>query len=172
MSEQVSYTIDVGRADNVTQNFRSTKAYHDFPCAHRQHRHDGNCALIHGYSRSFHFTFGAKTLDHCGFVVDFGKLKWLKEHLDFMYDHTLLLCEDDPELRVFRELQERGACSLRLMPYGVGMEGTARYLTEYVDAKLREETRGRCWVESVEVRENPKNSGLYYNPTAGFAGWL
>ena len=32
--------------------FTSTKSYYNFPCAHRQYRHDGNCHLIHGYSLS------------------------------------------------------------------------------------------------------------------------
>ena len=46
--------------DNVTEEcFTSTKSFWNFPCAHRQYKHDGNCHLIHGYSRSFHFVFGA-----------------------------------------------------------------------------------------------------------------
>lgn len=141
--------------------YTSTKAYFNFPCAHRQHRHDGVCRQIHGYSRSFHFVFGARELDECGFVVDFGKLRWLKEHLDFMFDHTLLLNEDDPLLPAFRALETRGACAIRMLPYGVGMEGTARYLYEIVNGKIRDETNGRCWVVSVESRENDKNSGIY-----------
>ena len=48
--------------DNVTEEcFTSTKSFWNFPCAHRQYRHDGNCHLIHGYSRSFHFVFGIKS---------------------------------------------------------------------------------------------------------------
>ena len=50
--------------------FTSTKSFYNFPCAHRQHKHDGNCHLIHGYSRSFHFVFGAQTMTKEGFLVD------------------------------------------------------------------------------------------------------
>ncbi len=33
--------------DNVTEEcFTSTKSYYNFPCAHRQYRHEGNCHLI------------------------------------------------------------------------------------------------------------------------------
>lgn len=152
--------------------YKSTKAYHNLPCAHRQHRHHGNCALVHGYSRSVHFTFGAQTLDTCGFVVDFGELRWVKSFLEHLLDHTLLLSPDDPQLPVFRQLEAAGACAIRLMPYGVGMEGSAQYICEQVDAKLRAMTKGRCWVESVESRENDKNSAIYINPEAGFRGWL
>ena len=77
--------------DNVTEEcFTSTKSFWNFPCAHRQYRHDGNCHLIHGYSRSFHFVFGIKSFTKEGFAVDYGDLKELKAHLDHMYDHTLV----------------------------------------------------------------------------------
>lgn len=153
-------------------NFQSTKSYEGYPCAHRQHLHDGVCALVHGYSRSFEFIFGCHTRDRCGFVVDFGELKWVKELLDKMFDHTLLLNMDDPLMGLFHQLEAAGAADLRIMPYGVGMEGTAQYLCETVDARLRQLTNGRCWVNTVEARENPKNSAIYLNPKAGFRGWL
>jgi 6-pyruvoyltetrahydropterin/6-carboxytetrahydropterin synthase len=152
--------------------FHSTKTFSNYPCAHRQHRHTGNCALVHGYSRSFHFIFGAQTLDACGFAVDFGQLGWLKDWLAYMFDHTLLLMPDDPKLHLFEQLQAGGACAIRLMPNGVGMEGTALTVCSYTDAELRQRTKGRCWVVSVEARENDKNSAIYTNPDAGFHGWL
>lgn len=152
--------------------FQSTKSYYNFPCAHRQFRHDGSCRLVHGYSRSFHFVFGSETLDKCGFVVDYGGLKELKQHLDYMFDHTLLLNEDDPLWDKFKELEQCGACELRTMPYGIGMEGTAQYLAEYADNLIRTKTKGRAWVISAESRENDKNSSIYFNPEAGFKGWL
>jgi len=51
------------------------------------------------------------------------------------------------------------------------MEGTAHYLCEWTDKWLREQTKGRAWVISVEARENDKNSAIYVNPNAGFNGW-
>jgi 6-pyruvoyltetrahydropterin/6-carboxytetrahydropterin synthase len=151
--------------------YTSTKTFANYPCAHRQHRHDGNCALIHGYSRSFHFVFGSQTLDKCGFVVDFGDLGWLKDYLEMMFDHTLLLMADDPLLPQFYELEAAGAATIRLMPFGVGMEGTAQMLCAFADEQLRTRTKGRAWVILVEARENDKNSAVYTNPHAGFRGW-
>lgn len=152
--------------------FTSTKSYYNYPCAHRQFRHDGNCAKIHGYSRSFHFVFGAKTMTKEGFIVDYGDLDELKNHLDYMYDHTLVLDADDPFLETFRELEAQGVCDIRIHPLGPGMEGTAHYLCEWADDYIRKKTKGRAWVISVEARENDKNSSIYHNPNAGFAGWL
>lgn len=150
----------------------STKVYSNLPCAHRQYLHDGNCALVHGYSRSYEIFFGAHTLDKCGFVVDFGELKWLKSWLEYMFDHTLLLMADDPLMPQFQEIEARGGAAIRTMPYGVGMEGSAKLVCEYTDKELRRRTKGRCWVVSVEARENDKNSAVYLNPNGYFQGWL
>ena len=155
----------------MAKQFRSTKSYYNYPCSHRQWRHDGHCAFIHGYSRSFHFVFEAETLDKCGFVVDYGGLKELKSHLDHMFDHTLLLNEDDPLMEDFKALEAKGACAIRTIPHGIGMEGTAQYLCEYADDLVRTKTKGRAWVVSCESRENDKNSSIYYNPEAKFLGW-
>jgi 6-pyruvoyltetrahydropterin/6-carboxytetrahydropterin synthase len=148
------------------QHYTSTKAYYDFPCAHRQWKSQTHCKNIHGYSRSFHFEFGCYDLDECGFVVDFGGLKPLKEHLDYMFDHTLLINADDPLCPVFQQLDKAGACMLRTISYGIGMEGTARYLCEYADKLVRTLTNHRCWVIQVEARENSKNSAIYHNPNS------
>ena len=154
-----------------TNDFTSTKAFYNYPCAHRQWKHHGDCSLVHGYSRAFIFHFGAVQRDKCGFVVDFGELDWLKDHLGFMYDHTLLLCADDPLLPQFQEIAAAGGAHLRVMETGVGMEDTAEYLCLYADERLRELTKGRAWVISVEAVENDKNSAIYLNPDRGFKGW-
>ena len=107
-----------------------------------------------------------------GFVVDYGDLDELKQHLDYMYDHTLVLDEEDPFMETFRELERANVCDIRTHPFGPGMEGTAHYLCEWTDKYLREKTKGRAWVISVEARENDKNSSIYYNPDAGFKGWM
>jgi len=156
----------------MTMTLRSSKTFANYPCAHRQWRHDGNCRVVHGYSRSFVFWFEAQERTKEGFVVDFGNLRWLHDRLDAYFDHTLLLCKDDPLLPKFQELEALGACRLVIMPYGVGMEDTAQAIGEWTDSTLRTVTKGRAWVVSVEARENDKNSAIWLNLGAGFKGWL
>lgn len=143
--------------------FQCTKEYRNYPCTHRQHRHDGHCSFVHGYSRSFKFTFAARVRDKCGFVVDYGKLKALKQHLDYMFDHTFLVNEDDPHIELFREMEDKGIIQLREM-FSCGMEGTAEYLFTFANDLLKKDTDGRAWVVSVESRENDKNASTYFNP--------
>lgn len=140
--------------------YRSTKTFADLPCAHRQWRHDGHCAFVHGYSRSFYFEFAAAELSETHFVVDFGGLKPLRAWLEAWFDHTLLLCEDDPLLPAFRALEAQGAADLRVLP-SVSMEYCARLAWAQANALLREQSGGRAWCEAVECRENPKNSAWY-----------
>lgn len=139
---------------------QSTKSFWNYPCSHRQWRHEGHCAFIHGYSRSFHFVFEAHFLDENGFVVDFGGLRKFKLLLDELFDHTLLLNQDDPMLSDFMALEEKGACKLTVLP-NVGMEGTAAFLWEKMNDFLLEQTIGRAYCIQVEVRENDKNSALF-----------
>lgn len=151
--------------------FTSTQSFHNLSCAHRQWRHDGACKVLHGYGRSFTFVFGAITMDKCGFVVDFGELTWLKTWLEYQFDHTLLLCRDDPYLEQFQQLEQAGVCNLRVVE-NTSTEALAKLACERADVELRERTKGRCWVVCVEARENDKNSAVYVNPGAGFRGWL
>jgi len=95
--------------------------------------------------------------------MDFGGLKGIKSWLEEKFDHTLLLDEQDPLLPVFKLLEEQGACKLTILP-DVGMEGSARYIFDYVDRDLVLKTSGRVWVHSVECRENDKNSAMYIRP--------
>lgn len=140
--------------------YRSTKRFDDLPCAHRQPGHAGHCRFIHGYSRAFKFWFEASALDDNEFVVDFSALKGLRAWLEDMFDHTMLINEDDPERALFEEMHRREICDLRVLP-NVSMEATAKYVFEHADEMVREHTGGRAWVAKVEVSENRKNSAEY-----------
>jgi 6-pyruvoyltetrahydropterin/6-carboxytetrahydropterin synthase len=144
---------------------RVIKIFHGYPCAHRQWKHDGHCAWIHGYQRHFVVHFVADSLDERGWVIDFGgvTMKGIKKMLDHHFDHTLLLASDDPEIEHFRK-KDGKLCKLIELPYGPGMEGTARWLLGKVNTriKLDEELtqRGvRCY--RVECWENEKNAGVW-----------
>ena len=141
-------------ADNL---YESSKSFRNFPCAHRRHKHKGHCAWIHGYSRSFTFWFRSNRLTENGFVMDFGDLKPVKAWLESKFDHTLLIDTSDPLMSTFKELDKNGAC--RLVTFeSVGMEGTCKYVGDWVSEWIGEKTGGRVWLHSIEVRENDKNS--------------
>ena len=93
--------------------------------------------------------------------MDFGALKPVKAWLDDHFDHTLLLDDDDPLLPEFRRLEKQGACKLVTFP-DVGMEGTAEFVFNWLNSWLKDATTNRVWLVSLEVRENDKNSAIFY----------
>ena len=142
------------------KSYTSTKTYRNLPCAHRQWKNQGHCSFVHGYSREFIFHFASKELDKHGWVVDFGGLKDLKVFLEHCFDHTLLLAEDDPLLEVFRDLESKGACDLRILE-SASIEYSAKFVYEFANGLIRKTTNQRAWCYRVEVRENDKNSAIY-----------
>ena len=102
----------------------------------------------------------AGSMDQHGWVVGFGDLKELEEYLIEMYDHTMLIAEDDPELPVFKELHEKGLCDLRIVP-DTSLEGSAKTALEKANQLLSRITEGRARCFQVEARENDKNSAIY-----------
>lgn len=142
-----------------------SKEYLDFPFAHRQPNHSGHCRFVHGHNWSFHFTFKATELDECGFVVDFGGLKWLKEWLEEKFDHTTVLNANDPH-RVYFESNavnkdpiNGSLClyDLRWVP-DCSCEGLAAYVFSQVNSQLLTRTDGRVSLAKVVVYEDSKNS--------------
>ncbi len=136
-----------------------TKTYFDVPFAHRQYLHDGRCSFIHGHNWDISVGFSCSELDENGFVVDFGKLKFLKEWIDANLDHACVFSEGDP-------LVEKlvGAAPEAWKIYIVeqcSCEGIARHLYGVFDALVRKNTNSRAWVSSVRVWEDKKNAALY-----------
>ena len=115
---------------------RSTKVYDGFSTVFRQWRaKDTHCSFLHGYGVSFKVTFEGE-LDEKNWVFDFGGMKRAKSFIDeakpkdwinYMFDHTVIIAEDDPELDTFIELEEKDIIQLRIIP-ATGAERFAEYL--------------------------------------------
>ena len=146
--------------------YQSTKTYGNevgLSCCFRQWRADSHCNKLHGYSLGFRFIFEAAQLDERNWVYDFGDCKWIKKYLDEIFDHTLAIAEDDPELNTFKTLHGKGLVNLFTFK-GVGCEKFAEHVYNYVSSKVYEDTKGRVSVYSVEVFEHGANSAIYINP--------
>jgi 6-pyruvoyltetrahydropterin/6-carboxytetrahydropterin synthase len=119
---------------------------------------------VHGYALAFRFVFATRELDGNNWCFDFGGLKPVKAWLHEMFDHTMLVAEDDPDLHDFQGLEGKGLVALRVLPR-VGCEAIAEYVFGYVARFVAERTAGRVWLETVEVSEHGGNSALYEEET-------
>ena len=136
------------------------KIYTDIPWAHRQHRHGGACAFVHGHNWTIAITFGCHEPDENGFVVDLGKLKSLRHWIDEHLDHACVFNEDDP----LRESIVKVGGGEVWKPYIVkscSCEGMARHLHDVFNPMVEQATKGRAFITQVEVGEDSKNSAAY-----------
>jgi 6-pyruvoyltetrahydropterin/6-carboxytetrahydropterin synthase len=151
------------------EKFRSKKRYEGFSTVFRQWKADGtHCSKIHGYDVYFDVTFQGD-LDHRNWVADFGILKRAKtridgmnpkEWMDYMFDHTFIVAEDDPLLEMFKTIDKAGAAQIRILP-SVGAEQFAKYIYEKLNTFIQEETDGRVKIVQVEFKEHEKNTAFY-----------
>jgi len=123
--------------------------------------------------------------------MDFGGLKTFKSWADWMFDHTLVVAEDDPMLDRFKEMsgwssvsefdghsalvqtepyRRKGVCDLRIVQ-GVGCEMFAKMCYDSMAAILeqmksdpdpaRYPVNPSVRIKSAEVFEHGANSAIY-----------
>ena len=149
--------------------FQSTKLFDGFSTVFRQWKAEGtHCRFLHGYGVSFRVWFEGE-LDERNWVWDFGGMKRAKgtidgknpkEWMDYMFDHTTIVANDDPGIGGFRTMNELGIIQLRELE-AVGAEQFAKYIFEKLDTFVQEETENRVSVIRVEFMEHNKNTAIY-----------
>ena len=149
--------------------FKSTKLFDGYSCVFRQWKAEGtHCRFLHGYGVSFRVWFEGE-LDERNWVWDFGGMKRAKGNIDgmnpkawmdYMFDHTTLVAEDDPGIGGFKTMDQLGIIQLRILP-AVGAEQFAKYIFEKLNTFVQEETNGRVKVARVEFMEHSKNTAIY-----------
>ena len=150
-------------------NFKSRKKFDGFSTCFRQWRaNTTHCQFLHGYDVEFEVRFEGE-LDHRNWVWDFGGMKRAnnlidgmqpKAWMEYMFDHTVVVAEDDPDMQNFIDMDSRGIIQLRVVP-GVGAEKFAEFLYHKLNDFVQLETEGRVKVVKVKFMENHKNSAIY-----------
>jgi len=149
--------------------YQSTKIFDGFSCCFRQWKAETtHCRFLHGYGVSFRVTFEGE-LDHRNWVWDFGGMKRAKTlidnkqpktWMDYMFDHTLIVAEDDPYINAFKEMDKAGVAQVRVIP-NTGAEKFAEYIYNKINEFVNTETEGRVKVTKVKFMEHGKNAAYY-----------
>jgi 6-pyruvoyltetrahydropterin/6-carboxytetrahydropterin synthase len=149
--------------------FQSTKVFDGFSCVFRQWKAEGtHCRFLHGYGVSFKVWFEGE-LDEKNWVWDFGGMRRAngtidgmnpKAWMDYMFDHTTLIAEDDPYLEGWKAMDHHGLIQLRVIPH-VGAERFAEFVFNKINDFVKAETDNRVRVTKVEFMEHNKNSAIY-----------
>ena len=158
--------------------YKVTKIYDGFSTCFRQWKAvNTHCQYLHGYDISIKVIYKGP-LDKRNWVVDFGIAKrktfiynenktgylhtmTLNDWFKYMFDHTVIIAEDDPELKTFQELDEKNIIQLRIIK-DTGCEKFAEFIHKNISnfIKLNIESK-EVKVVSVEVKEHHKNSAIY-----------
>ena len=149
--------------------FQSSKVFDGFSTVFRQWRAETtHCRFVHGYGISFKVYFEGE-LDDRNWVWDFGGMKRAKtlidgmqpkEWMDYTFDHTMIVAEDDPFKNAFLEMDSAGAAQVRVIP-STGAESFAKYIFDKLNPFVQEETDGRVRVTKVKFMEHSKNAAYY-----------
>jgi 6-pyruvoyltetrahydropterin/6-carboxytetrahydropterin synthase len=83
-----------------------------------------------------------------------------KEWMDYMFDHTLIVAEDDPFKNAFIEMGEAGAAQVRIIP-ATGAEKFSEYIYTKLNSFVKAETDNRVRVTKVKFMEHGKNAASY-----------
>ena len=149
--------------------FQSSKVFDGFSTVFRQWKaEDTHCRFLHGYGISFKVYFEGE-LDHRNWVWDFGGMKRAKTKIDglspkawmdYMFDHTLIVAEDDPELLAFQQMDRVGVAQVRVIE-ATGAEKFAEYIYGKLNEFVKTETDNRVRVTKVKFMEHGKNAAYY-----------
>ena len=149
--------------------FQSSKVFDGFSTVFRQWKAtDTHCRFVHGYGISFKVYFEGG-LDERNWVWDFGGMKRAKTlidgkqpkaWMDYMFDHTMIIAEDDPEIKAFQQMDAVGVAQVRIIP-ATGAEKFAEYIYNKLNEFVKTETDNRVRVIKVKFMEHGKNAAYY-----------
>ncbi len=149
--------------------YQSSKVFDGFSTVFRQWKAEGtHCRFVHGYGISFKVYFEGE-LDHRNWVWDFGGMKRAKTlidgkqpkaWMDYMFDHTLIVAEDDPEVKAFQQMDAVGVAQVRVIE-ATGAEKFAEYIYNKLNEFVKTETDNRVRVTKVKFMEHGKNAAYY-----------
>ena len=149
--------------------FQSSKVFDGFSTVFRQWKaKNTHCRFVHGYGISFKVYFEGE-LDDRNWVWDFGGMKRAKTlidgkqpkaWMDYMFDHTMIIAEDDPEVQAFKQMDMVGVAQVRIIP-ATGAEKFAEYIYDKLNEFVKTETDNRVRVIKVKFMEHGKNAAYY-----------
>ena len=149
--------------------FQSSKVFDGFSTVFRQWKAETtHCRFVHGYGISFKVYFEGE-LDERNWVWDFGGMKRAKTlidgkqpkaWMDYMFDHTMIIAADDPEVKAFQQMDAVGVAQVRIIP-ATGAEKFAEYIYNKLNEFVKTETDNRVRVTKVKFMEHGKNAAYY-----------
>lgn len=124
-----------------------TKEIH-FCYGHRLLDYSGKCKDLHGHNGRVEIEVSSESLDHRGMVVDFGDInRIVKDWIDRVFDHKLLLSKSDPLVKVLQDLNE----PFVLIDSNPTAENIAKLIFDYAASQGLPVTEVRLWETATSL---------------------
>lgn len=128
-----------------------------FEASHRLLNHKGKCNNIHGHNYKVDVYIGSLELDDMGMVIDFGDLSQLKDWINSNWDHSIIINEDDQEIK---SLLKNSIFRIYEMKGNPTAENMAKFLFEKFSSLLKDD---RLAIAQIEIYENDDSVAGYYD---------
>lgn len=129
-----------------------------FDMAHYLSGYNGKCANIHGHRYRLIATLKVDELKQDkqtrGMVEDFGEFKKGLKVISDMFDHKLIMEDNEEGREIYSKLKEVSDFEIVLLPFRT----TAEEMSRYIYRKLKEMNFP---IYEVELFETPTNSIIY-----------
>ncbi|MBI4055347.1 MAG: 6-carboxytetrahydropterin synthase [Elusimicrobia bacterium] len=113
-----------------------------FCYGHRLLHYPGKCRHLHGHNARVEIELSSKKLNRLGMAVDFEKIKQkIQAWLDAELDHTMILHEKDPWVKILRA-QNEPCLALKTNPTA---ENLAKLIYDYARGRGLPVTEVRLW---------------------------
>ena len=83
-----------------------------------------------------------------------------KDWMDYMFDHTVIIAEDDPYVNTLQQMGNAGIAQVRVLK-ATGAEKFAEFIFHKLNNFVKTETQERVRVVKVEFMEHGKNTAIY-----------
>jgi 6-pyruvoyltetrahydropterin/6-carboxytetrahydropterin synthase len=83
-----------------------------------------------------------------------------KAWMDYMFDHTVIVAEDDPGMGGWETMNKLGVIQLRIIE-ATGAEKFSEYIYNKLNEFVKTETDNRVRVTKVKFMEHGKNAAYY-----------
>jgi len=136
--------------------FQTTKRFSGYSVAFRQYKaNHSHCQYLHGYSIEFIATFQGQ-LDQYNWVCDFGSFYGIKQQLKYLFDHTTIVDENDPDITTFQTLHHKHIIQMRIVE-----NLSCEYFAKMVFDIISELNTDNMKCVKVTCLENKNNSASY-----------
>jgi len=119
----------------ICKSYKFEYSHHIYNQKKTESNPDTKCRNLHGHSGVVKIYITKDKLDECGMIVDFTNLKPIKDYINNLFDHVLIVGSDDEDL--MKAIQGMGFCRWLRIEGNASSENIASYMFTDIEDILK-----------------------------------